>query len=309
MIRILLPCFLLLLAACDTETTAPPVSKNRPEQFAQILIHNAKIYTLDAGFSTASAMAFDSDGKIHNVGDEQAMLTAFPGAQRIDLQGRAIIPGLIDSHAHLYGLALSLSQVQLRDTSSKEEVIQRLREHEQSLSDDDWLLGRGWDQNDWPVKEFPDRHDLDAEFPDRPVWLRRIDGHAGWANSAALALADQDLGGDWQPEGGFIFRDEDGQASGVLVDGAMGMVEQAVPDVSQELLAASLDLALQQMLSLGLTGVHDMGIGRDVVELYRRQIGAGRFPSRVYAFTAVSYTHLTLPTNVQQCRSRWSAYH
>ena len=285
MIRILLPCFLLFLAACNTETTAPPVRMTTLEQPAKILVHNAKIYTLDAGFSTAMAMAFGSDGKIHNVGDEQAMLNAFPNARRIDMQGRAIIPGLIDSHAHLYGLALSLSQAQLQGTTSKEEVIQRLREHERDLAAGDWLLGRGWDQNDWPVKEFPDRHDLDAEFPDRPVWLRRVDGHAGWANSAALALADQELGGDWQPEGGFVYRDEDGQASGVLVDGAMGLVEQAVPEISRELLAASLDVALQKMLSLGLTGVHDMGIGREVFELYREQINAGRFPTRVYAFT------------------------
>jgi predicted amidohydrolase YtcJ len=285
MIRKLLPCFLFLLAACDTENTDRQVTAELVKTPAQILVHNARIYTLDAGFSTAAAMAFGGAGKIHSIGDEQAMLAAFPAARRIDMAGRTIIPGLIDSHAHLYGLALSLSQAQLSGTTSKEEVIQRLREHAQDLAEDDWLLGRGWDQNDWPVTEFPNRHDLDAEFPDRPVWLRRIDGHAGWANSAALSLADRALGGDWQPEGGFIHRDENGQANGVLIDGAMGLVEQAVPDISRELLAASLDLALQQMLSLGLTGVHDMGIDRSVVELYQEQIGSGRFPTRVYAFT------------------------
>jgi len=251
----------------------------------QTLLHNAKIYTLDAGFSTADAILFDSSGRIHNVGGEEAMLEAFPDAVRIDLHGKTIIPGLIDSHAHLYGLAISLSQAQLRDTGSKEEIIQRLREQEQHLSDGDWLLGRGWDQNDWEVKEFPSRADLDAAFPDRPVWLRRIDGHAGWANGAALALADQNLTGDWQPEGGFIHRAADGQPTGVLIDGAMELVEKAVPDISPELLRASLGLALQQMVSLGLTGVHDMGINRQVLELYRQLISAGQFPSRVYAFT------------------------
>ena len=251
----------------------------------QTLLHNAKIYTLDAGFSTADAILFDSSGRIHNVGGEEAMLEAFPDAVRIDLHGKTIIPGLIDSHAHLYGLAISLSQAQLRDTGSKEEIIQRLREQEQHLSDGDWLLGRGWDQNDWEVKEFPSRADLDAAFPDRPVWLRRIDGHAGWANGAALALADQNLTGDWQPEGGFIHRTTDGQPTGVLIDGAMELVEKAVPDISPELLRASLGLALQQMVSLGLTGVHDMGINRQVLELYRQLISAGQFPSRVYAFT------------------------
>ena len=288
-----------LCVACNVET--PPqteaVSKAKPPpqettgldtgqgQLEKTLIHNAKIYTMDAGFSTADAILFDSSGRIHNVGGEQAMLEAFPDAMKIDLRGKTIIPGLIDSHAHLYGLALSLSQAQLRGTSSKEEVIQRLREKEQHLSDGDWLLGRGWDQNDWEIKEFPSRSDLDSAFPERPVWLRRIDGHAGWANSAALAMTDQDLSGDWQPQGGHIYRDSAGKASGVLIDAAMGLVEKAVPDISPDLLRASLDLALQQLISLGLTGVHDMGVDRSVIELYQQQIKAGKFPARVYAFT------------------------
>ena len=290
---------LFLCVACDVEQTpqtekspqviSPPQETTglTPEQakLEKTLIHNAKIYTMDIGFSTADAILFDSSGRIHNVGGEQAMLEAFPDAMRIDLRGKTLIPGLIDSHAHLYGLAISLSQAQLRDTGSKDEVIQRLREQETHLADGDWLLGRGWDQNDWPVKEFPSRADLDSAFPERPVWLRRIDGHAGWANSAALAMADQDLSGDWQPQGGFIYRDANGQASGVLVDGAMELVEKAVPQISKELLQASLGLALQQLVSLGLTGVHDMGVDRSVLELYQQRIDAGQFPTRVYAFT------------------------
>ena len=290
---------LVLCVACNVETppptqappkvTGPPqeVSGQAPgqEQLEKTLIHNAKIYTMDVGFSTADAILFDSSGRIHNVGGEQAMLEAFPDAMHIDLRGKTIIPGLIDSHAHLYGLALSLSQAQLRDTTSKEEVIQQLRHQEAHLSEGDWLLGRGWDQNDWPVKEFPSHADLDSAFPDRPVWLRRIDGHAGWANSAALAMADQDLSGEWQPRGGFIYRNAQGQASGVLVDGAMELVEKAIPSVSPKLLQASLGLALQQMVSLGLTGVHDMGVDQSVVELYQQRIDAGQFPTRAYTFT------------------------
>ena len=297
--KILILLSLILVAACNAET--PPQADNPPkvisppqetegltpgtQQLEKILIHNAKIYTMDLGFSTADAILFDTSGRIHNVGGEEAMLEAFPDARQIDLDGKTIIPGLIDSHAHLHGLALSLSQAQLRDTASKDEVIQRLREQEQHLADGDWLLGRGWDQNDWEVKEFPSKADLDSAFPERPVWLRRIDGHAGWANSAALAMADQDLSGDWQPQGGFIYRDADGQASGVLVDGAMELVEKAVPEISRELLQASLGLALKQMLSLGLTGVHDMGVNRSILEMYQQFIGSGQFPTRVYAFT------------------------
>jgi len=291
--KILFPFIVFVFAGCNGE---PPAQVEHPpqemagrtpdqEQFEKILIHNARIYTMDTGFSTADAMLFDSSGRIHNVGGEQDMLEAFPDARHIDLDGKTVIPGLIDSHAHLYGLALSLSQAQLRDTGSKEEIIRRLREHAQNVPEGDWLLGRGWDQNDWPVKEFPSSQDLDVAFPDRPVWLRRIDGHAGWANSAALALVDRDLSGDWQPQGGFIYRDAGGHASGVLVDGAMEMVGKIVPETSSELLQASLKLALRQMVSLGLTGVHDMGIPKPVLEMYQQFIRAGEFPTRVYAFT------------------------
>jgi len=284
---------LLLCVSCNVESpseTKPPPQETsglaeKHDQVEKVLIHNGMIYTMDQGFSTAEAMLFDSTGEIHRVGDEKTMLAAYPDAEYIDLKGKTVIPGLIDSHAHLYGLANSLSQVQLRDTASKEEAIQKLREHEKNLSEGEWLLGRGWDQNDWPVKEFPGREDLDSEFPDRPVWLRRIDGHAGWANSAALAMSDQDLSGDWQLQGGFIHRDADGNASGVLIDGAMELVQQAVPETSRELMQASLKLALQQMVSQGLTGVHDMGVDQSVIEIYRESIRAGDFPTRVYAFT------------------------
>jgi predicted amidohydrolase YtcJ len=285
-------CAMLFLSACNTdpapgESLVAPNNQSpqgRVEQAAVTVIHNARIYSVDTAFSMAEAMAFDASGQILRLGVTDDMLKVYPGAVRFDLGGKTVIPGLIDSHAHLYGQALSYSQAQLRDTDSKEDVIRVLRQHEKSLADSDWLLGRGWDQNDWPVKVFPTAADLDDAFPDRPVWLRRIDGHAGWANSAALALADRDLGGDWQPQDGFIQRDADGQATGVLVDGAMGLVEKVVPPVSDALLTASLDLAVGEMLSLGLTGVHDMGISRSVVDLYQRRIEAGAFPVRVYAF-------------------------
>jgi predicted amidohydrolase YtcJ len=185
----------------------------------------------------------------------------------------------------LYGLALSFTQANLSGTDSKSEVISRLREFEAGLPEGEWLLGRGWDQNDWPEQSFPNRADLDAEFPNRPVWLRRVDGHAAWGNSAALAMADQDLSGAWQPRGGHIYRDEKGQASGVLVDGAMDLVNKAVPEMSQELMEASLDLALQQMVSLGLTGVHEAGASLRVLAWYQQRIKDGKFPTRVYAMT------------------------
>jgi predicted amidohydrolase YtcJ len=284
-----LTAFLILLAGCSQEPQAVPEAAGPgvatvPD--AQVhVFYNARIHTVDEARPTAAAMAFNSAGEILDVGDDSDIRARFPGATLRDLQGMTVIPGLIDAHAHLYGLAVSLSQAQLTGSTSKEEVIRRLLEHEQNLSPDDWLLGWGWDQNDWPVREFPNREDLDGLFPDRPVWLQRIDGHAGWANSAALAMADRDLGGGWQPEGGYIHRDGRGQATGVLIDQAQALIDRLVPPISESLLVESLDLATRRMVSLGLTGVHDMGVGRPVVELYQQRIEAGEFPTRVYAFT------------------------
>lgn len=275
---------LWLLTACSRGTDAP-VEPSPPQERAARLILHAKLYTGDAATTQFAdgALAVGSDGRILDVGDSVVLQAAFPDAPAVDLAGRRVLPGLIDSHGHLYGLAESLTRADLVGSSSKEEVLARLRAFAAGLPAGEWVLGRGWDQNDWPVKEFPVSADLDAAFPDRPVWLERIDGHAGWGNSLALAQADRDLTGDWQPEGGAILRDESGQPTGVLVDHAMGLVEQAIPPSSPEMMEAALDRALELVASLGLTGVHDPGISRSVLETYHRRIEQGRFPLRLYA--------------------------
>jgi len=250
-----------------------------------ILISNARIYTFDAGNTVleSGSMAFTKDGEILGIGDRDAMLRAFADARQVDMNGKTVLPGLIDSHGHLYGLALSFTMANLSGTRSKADVMNRLREFEASLPDGEWLLGRGWDQNDWPEQAFPNRADLDSEFPERPVWLRRIDGHAAWGNSLAIVQADRDLAGDWQPEGGFIHRDSEGEPSGIFIDGAMEYVDKAVPETSPELIDAALDLATSTMVSLGLTGVHDPGVDREVIALYQKKIAEDAFPLRVYA--------------------------
>jgi predicted amidohydrolase YtcJ len=282
-------CLLVLLvcAACDQKPVEVDVvvQTAEPDTPEHTLIHNAVIYTMDLGYSFADSMVFDNQGEVIFVGNVEPMREKFPNAYEIDLEGKTIIPGLIDAHGHLAGLAVSLANAQLQGTTSKDEIIRKLREHEEGLSADDWLVGGGWDQNDWPVQEFPTREDLDAAFPDRPVYLRRIDGHASWSNSAALATADQDMSGEWQPKGGQIYRDENGEATGILIDGAMDLVGEQVPDISPELFHASMDLALQQMVSLGLTGVHDPGLSREVIEYFQRRIKRDAFPTRVYAMT------------------------
>ena len=275
----------MLLISCNDTGTGESAEVSAVEEGAVILISNARIYTFDSGNTVleSGSMAFTRDGEILGIGEDEPMSRIYAGARHINLDGKTVLPGLIDSHGHLYGLALSFTMADLSGTRSKAEVINRLREFESGLPENEWLLGRGWDQNDWPEQTFLDRVDLDAEFPDRPVWLRRIDGHAAWGNSLAIAQADRELAGDWQPEGGFIHRGPAGEPSGIFIDGAMEYVEKAVPETSPELVDAALDIATNTMVSLGLTGVHDPGVDRGVIALYQKKIAAGAFPIRVYA--------------------------
>ena len=159
-------------------------------------------------------MAISADGEIIALGDAGSIIGTYPEARQLNLHGKWVLPGMIDSHGHLAGLALSYTRANLAGTKNKAEILSRLHDFETSLPEGEWLLGSGWDQNDWPEQVFPNRQDLDTEFPARPVWLSRIDGHAGWGNSVALARADRDLSGDWQPEGGWIHRDKNGQPIG-----------------------------------------------------------------------------------------------
>jgi len=272
------------IGGCQRGSESGGETGQPPGDPSVVLIDNAKIYTFDPGGTVmdAGALAFSTDGEILAIGDSEPMRATFVRAQRIDLAGKILLPGLIDSHGHLHGLALSLTQADLVGTSSKSEVMDRLREFAADLPPGDWLLGRGWDQNDWPDKAYPDRVDLDAVFPDRPVWLRRIDGHAAWANSLAMARADRDLSGDWQPPGGLVHRGSDGLPTGIFIDSAMELVDRAVPPPSEALVDAAVDLATQKLVRLGLTGVHDPGIDRAVADLYLRKIASGSMPLRIY---------------------------
>ncbi len=264
-----------LAQAEQVEAAAAPIT----------LLYNARIYTADS-HNTAwenGALAVSASGEILAIGPTESILAAHPDAIRHDLQGRTVLPGLIDGHAHFLGLAKSLTSADLVDAQSVDEVIQRLQAFETTLADDDWLTGRGWDQNDWPGKQFPTRSDLDQAFPGRVVWLERIDGHAGWANSAALATIDRDLRGDWQPQGGKIHRDANAEATGIFIDSATAMLDQLVPPLSAERLQAAIDEATEILLSLGLTGVHDAGLSWEHIQLLRERADQGKLGVRVYA--------------------------
>lgn len=257
-----------------------------PALAANTLLHNATIHTVDADNPEASAMVFSDAGEIVAVGEEEALREAYPDAGSLDAGGHTVVPGLIDAHAHLMGLGQSLTRADLQGTASKAGIVEILKRHAESLPPGAWLLGRGWDQNDWPEKAFPGRDVLDHEFPHRPVWLTRIDGHAGWANTAALQAAGIYREPPPDPEGGRILRDDDGRPSGVLVDAAMGLVERAVPEATLEQRARALRLALEKTTSRGLTGIHEAGTTLTDTHLYQAAIDAGQFPVRVYAMAA-----------------------
>ena len=250
---------------------------------ATLVLHNAQLYTADPDQPKAEAMAVQG-GRVLMVGSNEAILAAYPDAPRRDAGGQTVVPGFIDAHAHLMGMGMSKLQVDLVGAASKEEVLARLRAFASTLPADAWLTGRGWDQNDWPEKAFPTRADLDAAFPDRPVWLVRVDGHAAWANTAALRAAGLDrIRAAADPEGGQTLRDAAGEPTGVFVDAAMDFVGSAVPPPSREVAERALTLALEETARYGLTGVHDAGVNRETVALYQAYIDRGAFPLRLYA--------------------------
>ena len=274
----------LLLACVSPVFLAALLVFTPSSAFAQadFVVHNAKIYTVNAEQPEAEALAVRGD-RILMVGTNAEVLEAYPDAERLDAGGQAVVPGLIDAHVHLMGLGTSLLQADLVGAASKEETVERLQAFEETLPADAWLTGRGWDQNDWPEKAFPTRQDLDEAFPERPVWLRRIDGHAAWANTAALeSVGMEALRSMSDPEGGKIERDAQGNPTGVFVDAAMSIIESEVPETSEEQLGQALELAIEETKKYGLTGVHEAGIDRSTAERYQKAIDEDRFDVRLY---------------------------
>lgn len=243
----------------------------------------ARIHTMDAARPRAQAMAFDDDGRILALGESTALIRRYPKARRLDAGGATVVPGLIDAHGHVAGLGLSRLRVDLVDTRSKDEILQRLRDFARDLPPGAWLLGRGWDQNDWTDQRFPTVADLDRDFPDRPVWLSRVDGHAGWGNTAAMRAVKRDLSGEWQPDGGKIERDGKQRATGVFVDAAMDLVETSMPAMDDATAERALALGMQLAVEHGLTGVHDAGVSLAQLQRYQRLADRDEMPLRINA--------------------------
>src|SRR5437763_1758425 len=197
---------------------------------ADLLLYNATIYTVDAKFSVASAMAV-KDGKILETGESKNLLAQYNATEKLDAKGAAVYPGFIDAHAHFLGYGLSLQTAALVGTESWDETLNRLQDFakKKGVQPGQWLIGRGWDQNDWAVKEFPSNDKLDALFPGNPVLLTRVDGHAAIANSQALKLAA--VTSNTKLQGGQI-ETKNGKLTGILVDNAVGLVSSKIPSLS-----------------------------------------------------------------------------
>jgi hypothetical protein len=226
------------------------------------------------------------NGRVLYVGtDKNVWRTAGGGTEIIDLEGAVIVPGLVDAHAHMEGLGTALETLDLVGTTSPAEIATRVTAWSRTVPAGTWILGRGWDQNDWSEKAFPGREVLDLAAPDHPVLLTRIDGHAAWASTSALAAGRIDDGTP-DPAGGKILRDANGRATGVLVDTAMGAVRRAIPAPDRETRKRRLVLAVKECLSRGLTEVHDAGVDTETLELYEELAGEGNLPFRIYAMVS-----------------------
>jgi predicted amidohydrolase YtcJ len=249
---------------------------------AETAIHNVTAYTSTAtGIQEFNVLVFADDGKILATGDE-SLLAEYPQALRIDGNGRALLPGLTDAHAHVYGLGFLEASLNLAGTPELADAVRQISEYSIANPLLKWIQGRGWNQVLWAVKEFPRAADIDAVVSDRPVWLRRIDGHAGWANTAALEIAGID-GDTPDPIGGKIVRDTSGKATGILVDKAKDLMTVHIPTPDKDDIRRAYLLANDYLISLGMTGVHDAGINIREAEVYMSMADDGELDLRIYA--------------------------
>lgn len=259
--------------------TALIISCNSEEkQEADLFVYNAEVYTVDDNFTTTEAFVI-KDGKILETGTAEALEEKYNAAERLDAQGKTVIPGIIDAHAHFYRLGLKQQTVDLAGTKSFDEVVSRIVEFQKERNVD-FITGWGWDQNDWETKEFPTKDTLDILFPDTPVAVTRIDGHALLANQAALDRAG--ITANTSAEGGAIEL-KNGKPTGILIDNPMDLIANAQEAPSIEEQVQALLEAEKISFSYGLTTVDDAGIDRSTVELIDSLQQREQLKIRIYA--------------------------
>jgi predicted amidohydrolase YtcJ len=251
------------------------------EKPADLVLAGGVVITLDPAHPRATAVAV-RDGRIVAVGDD-ALVRPFVGraTKRVALAGRTVVPGLTDAHVHVEGLGASLETLDLVGASTLAEARRRVARRVRMLKPGEWLIGRGWDQNDWPGQQFPSAADLDRVSAGHPVYLTRVDGHAGWANSKALTLAGIDAS-TADPAGGRLIRDASGAPTGVFIDAAQSLVRSKIPPPARAVRKRRLAAGLRACARAGLTCVHDAGVGLDAVGLYKELLQEKSLPVRTY---------------------------
>ncbi|WP_350291117.1 amidohydrolase [uncultured Croceitalea sp.] len=257
-----------------------------PKEEVDLLVYNAKIYTVDENFSKATTFAV-KDGEFIAVSENS--LEDYSAKEILDANGKTIVPGLIDAHCHFYGLGLTQQIVNLRGTTSYDEILQKVAEF-QKEKPSNFIQGRGWDQNDWEVKEFPTKDKLDALFPNIPVALERVDGHAYLVNQKALDLAG--ITNDTKVVGGEIVKAADGNLTGVLVDNPMGLIDAVIPKPSKATQIQALKDAETLCFDYGLTTVNDAGLNKATIELIDSLQQTGELDIRVYAMISNTQENL-----------------
>lgn len=252
------------------------------QQPADLVVTNGRIYTADGARPLVDAMAIRG-GRVVFVGDRlgaRALIGAH--TRTLDLQGRTVIPGMTDAHAHVTGLGQSLLNVDLVGTASYQQVIDRVVERARNTPKGEWIIGRGWDQNDWGDTRWPTHEALSRAVPDHPVYLERVDGHAALVNALALQRANITKA-TRDPSGGSIERDAQGNPAGVFVDNAQALAERAIPAPTRAQVKNAIKLAIDEMHRWGLTGVHDAGASAAVLDLYEELGREGALNIRLYA--------------------------
>jgi predicted amidohydrolase YtcJ len=257
---------------------ATPLAAQKP---ADVIVTNARIYTVDDTRRVVAAMAV-RDGRIAFTGSMREAMALKGSATRVlDLGGRTVIPGMVDAHAHLLGLGQSLQTVNLFGAKSYDEVIARVVARAKDIPAGQWILGRGWDQNQWGDTRFPTHEALTRALPNNPVYLTRVDGHAGLANAAAMRAASVTAASK-DPSGGKIERSASGVPTGVFIDNAKNLVERSIPSSTPEETRAAIRAAIAESQRWGLVGLHDAGESRATIDLMEDMAKAGEINFRLY---------------------------
>jgi predicted amidohydrolase YtcJ len=253
---------------------------------ADVLVDNVNGYTLnvEGRLVRFNGMLVGDDGRVDRLyqkGEKRAERTKF----RFDGKGRTLLPGLIDAHGHVMGLGFNALQLDLSDTRSLEEAQRKIAAYAAANPTPRWIVGRGWNQERWGLGRFPTAADIDAVVKDRPVWLERVDGHAGWANSAAMKEAGI-TAKTAAPSGGKIEKGAGGQPSGIFIDAASGLVDKVVPVAQPRVRDLALARSQELMLANGLTAVADMGTSTDDWLAMRRAGDAGTLKVRIMSYAS-----------------------